>query len=92
MECMYGCGKKKRKGIKKEDLLLCTVDKLIFIGPFPAGPHTVVLPEDLCMVIKLLERERDVWINDIPQLEITASQGLALEASISEIKIYHKRT
>lgn len=51
---------------------------MIFVGPFPAGPHPIVLPEDLCMVIKLLERERGVWINGIPQLEITASQTLVL--------------
>lgn len=61
---------------QKRDLLLCAVDELIFVGPFPAGPHTLVLPEDLCMVIKLLERERGVWINDIP--EITKSQALVV--------------
>lgn len=56
---------------------------MIFVRPFPAGPHAVVLPEDPCMVIKLLEREREVWINDIPQLEITASQGLVLGSESS---------
>lgn len=80
-------GLKKPKTKQKTDLLLCAVNELIFIGPFPAGPHTLVLPEDLCMVIKLLEREKCIWINDIPQLEKTASQALTLEAWIHEIKI-----
>lgn len=65
-----------KKEEKKRDSLLCAVDELIFVGPFPAGPHTLILPEDPCMVIKLLERERGIWINDIPRLEITASQAL----------------
>lgn len=62
----------------KRDSLLCTVDELIFVGPFPTGAHTLVLPEDPCMVVKLLEREtRGIRINIMPRLEITASQALA---------------
>lgn len=63
---------------KHRDLLLSAVDELIFVRPIPAGPHTLVKPEELCMVIKLLERESGVWINDIPHLQITASQTLGL--------------
>uniref|UniRef100_A0A665SWH7 Uncharacterized protein n=1 Tax=Echeneis naucrates TaxID=173247 RepID=A0A665SWH7_ECHNA len=59
------------KEVNKRDLLLRTVDELIFIGPFPAGPHTLILPEDLCMVIKLLQRHRGM--NNLPHLQITAS-------------------
>lgn len=33
--------------VQKQNLLLRTIDELIFIGPFPAGPHAVILPEDL---------------------------------------------
>lgn len=78
--------------VKRGDLLLCAVDELIFVGPFPAGPHTLVLPEDLCMVIILLERERGVWINNVPHLEITASQAPVLGPRSPEIKMrYHKK-
>lgn len=67
MELMYLCmslGKEvKTKQKKNADLLLCTVDKLIFVGPLPAGPHTLVLPKNSCMVIKFLEREREASIS-----------------------------
>lgn len=83
---VYKCIKRD-KILNTRDLLLCTVDELIFIGPFPAGPHTLVLPEDLCMVIKLLERERR-----LDQRHTTTRNNCKSGAYCEITKIYHTRT